>query len=90
MKLKLILSAALVAGVTSALAASSGSTAAMATAATNSVDPMTALFGDPVLAKGDGFQIKRSDVDHEATSARASAAANNQQVPRRVLMPWHP
>ncbi len=83
MKLKLILSAALIAGVISAQAATSSSASAVAAGATNSpgVDPMTALFGDPVLAKGTGFAIKRSDVDKEATQARANAAASNQQVP---------
>ena len=83
LKMKLMLSAALVAGVISVQAASSGTTAAMAPGATNSgsVDPMTALFGDPVIAKGTGFQIKRSDLDQVVTSAKANAAAQGQQVP---------
>ena len=54
MKLKLILSTALMAGVISANAAT-----APVAAATNATpeDTMKALFGDPVIAKGEGFQI---------------------------------
>src|ERR1700744_5063145 len=84
MKLKLILSAALVAGVISSQAATSGAAASMAPASTNgpSADPMTTLFGDPVIAKGTGFTIKRSDLDQVVTSARANMAASGQQVPQ--------
>ena len=84
LKLNLMLSAALVAGVISTQAATSGATADMAPGATNgaSVDPMTALFGDPVIAKGTGFQLKRSDLDQVVTSAKANAAAQGQQVPQ--------
>jgi len=84
LKIKLMLSAVLVAGVITAQAATSGATADMAPGATNgaAVDPMTALFGDPVIAKGSGFQIKRSDLDQVVTSAKANAAAQGQQVPQ--------
>ena len=75
MKLKLILSAALVAGVTSLHAAAGGTNAAAKT------DSMTALFGDPVVAKGKGFEIKRSDLDGVVTGAKANAAAANQMLP---------
>lgn len=89
MKLKLMFSAALIAGVISAQAATSSSTSAIAggtnsAASTNSgsVDAMTTLFGDPVIAKGTGFQIKRSDLDSVTTRARASMASSGQQVPQ--------
>ena len=88
MKLKLMLSTVLIAGamfagVISAHAESSGSTAAMApgTTSSGSVDAMTALFGDPVIAKGTGFQIKRSDLDQVVTGARANFATQGQQIP---------
>ena len=43
---------------------------------------MTALFGDPVIAKGKGFELKRSDLDSVVTGAKANAAAANQQLPQ--------
>jgi parvulin-like peptidyl-prolyl isomerase len=80
MKLKLILSAALMAGVISTQAAT-----APAAASTNSTEAteagMKALFGDPVIVKGTGFAIKRSELDEVVSGARANAAAQRQQLP---------
>jgi parvulin-like peptidyl-prolyl isomerase len=76
MKLKLILSATLIAAVISAHAATSG-----ATNAAPKADAMTTLFGDPVIAKGKGFEIKRSDLDTVVTGAKANAAAQGQMLP---------
>jgi len=42
---------------------------------------MTALFGDPVIAKGKGFEIKRSELDELVTKFRAAAAAQNMSIP---------
>ncbi|HEV2693154.1 MAG TPA: peptidylprolyl isomerase [Verrucomicrobiae bacterium] len=78
MKLKLILSAALIAGVISARAVTSS---VADTNAAAKPDAMTTLFGDPVVAKGKGFEIKRSDLDSVVTGAKANAAAANQQLP---------
>jgi parvulin-like peptidyl-prolyl isomerase len=44
-------------------------------------DAMTALFGDPVIAKGKGFEIKRSALDQIMVGAKGQAAAANQQLP---------
>jgi parvulin-like peptidyl-prolyl isomerase len=55
--------------------------AAMPAAATNADDSMTALFGDPDIVKGDGFTIKRSELDQVVSSAKANAAAQGQQLP---------
>ena len=81
MKLKLILSAALMAGVISATAATEN--AAAKTAGTNASPEATmkALFGDPVVAQGTGFQIKRSELDQVVSGAKANAAAQGQQLP---------
>src|SRR5580704_7695137 len=89
MKLKLILSAVLAAGVISAqastempaLAAPSLSTNTAASGSASSADAMTTLFGDPVLAKANGFQIKRSELDQYASNARTQAASSGQQLP---------
>ena len=42
---------------------------------------MTALFGDPVIAKGKGFEIRRSALDQIMVGAKGQAAASNQQLP---------
>lgn len=78
MKLKLILSAALVAGGISAHAAA---TTTATPAAPAKVDPMTTLFGDPVIVKAKGFEIKRSELDEVVSGAKAQAAAAGQPLP---------
>jgi peptidyl-prolyl cis-trans isomerase C len=44
-------------------------------------DAMTALFGDPVIARGKGFEIKRSELDDLVTSVKSAAAARGQTIP---------
>jgi len=39
-----------------------------------------ALFGDPTIVKGSGFEIKRSELDLLVSRARAAAAAQGQQI----------
>ncbi len=46
---------------------------------------MASLFGDPVIAKGKGFEIKQSDLDEVMTSIKASAAARGQVIPPERL-----
>ncbi len=83
MKLKLILSAALVAGVISTQAASVNAAAP----ATNSAsDAIKSLFGDPVVVKGKGFEIKKSEVDDLFASMKARAAANGEVLPPEFQM----
>jgi len=41
----------------------------------------SALFGDPTVVKGKGFEIKRSDLDQLVTRARGAAAAQGQALP---------
>ena len=79
MKLKLILSAALMAGVISAEAVTQP--AALPAATNSTADAMKALFGDPVIVKGTGFEIKRSELDEIVSGAKANAAAQGQQLP---------
>src|SRR5262245_21069119 len=38
------------------------------------------LFGDTVVAKGKGFEIKRSQLDDEVIRLKALAAARNQPI----------
>ncbi|MGA3265315.1 MAG: peptidylprolyl isomerase [Verrucomicrobiota bacterium] len=42
---------------------------------------MTALFGDPVIARGKGVEIKRSQLDELYSSAKATAAASGRMLP---------
>lgn len=48
---------------------------------TNPEAAMAALFGDPVIAKGTGFEIKRSALDSIMTGAKAQAAKTGQMLP---------
>ena len=78
MKLNLFLAAALVAGVTSTQAVTQN------VAAGTNANPeaaMTALFGNPTVVKGKGFEIKRNDLDQVVSGAKANAAAAGQQLP---------
>jgi parvulin-like peptidyl-prolyl isomerase len=68
----------LAAGVISARAATEN--AAPAAGTNSSTDAMAALFGDPVIAQGKGFEIKRSELDQVLTGAKANAAAQGQQL----------
>ncbi len=84
MKLKLILSAALMAIAVCAQAATENTTAPATTTpapAASSDDAMKALFGDPDIVKGTGFTIKRSDLDQVVSGAKANAAAQGQELP---------
>ena len=47
---------------------------------------MTALFGDPVIAKGKGFEIKRSELDEVMTGLKSAAAARGQTIPPAQLI----
>ena len=91
-KTKMIFSAALAAALIAlprAQAATSGAAptnapaaATAAAAATNSkpADVMAALFGDPVIAKGNGFEIKQSQLDSVVDALKARTAAMGQTV----------
>jgi peptidyl-prolyl cis-trans isomerase C len=92
-KTKVIFSAVLAAALLAlprahALTGGVAATNAPATAtATNSkpVDMMATLFGDPVIAKGKGFEIKQSQLDGAMDEIRARAAAAGQTVPQEEL-----
>ena len=77
MKIKMLMSAALIAGVISARA-TSGAVSPM----TNSTsDAVKALFGDPVVVKAKSFSIKRSEIDELFSTMKARAAEQGQIVP---------
>ena len=76
MKIKLFLSAALVAGVISAPA-----TAPVSSATNSTSEAVKALFGDPVVVKAKGFDIKRSEVDELLAGMKSRAAAQGETLP---------
>lgn len=94
MKLKLLLYyAAFAAALLTALpragaTAPTVTNAAPVVAATNTDTDaaLTALFGDPVIAKGKGFEIKQSELDEVLSPLRARAAAQGQAIPPDQLL----
>ncbi len=63
-------------------AASVGATNTSSSAETKakSTDQMAALFGDPVIAKGKGFEIKRSELDDVMMGIKSAIAARGQTI----------
>lgn len=51
-----------------------------ATATNSAPESMTALFGDPVVAKGTGVEVKRSDLDQVVTGVKAAAAERGEEI----------
>ena len=68
-------------------ASANAATNAPASTATNvnAQAAMTALFGDPVIAKGNGFEIKRSELDGVMMGIKSTAAARGQTIPPAQL-----
>ena len=72
-----------------ALSLVAASTCPAATAgSTNSTaaSRMAEILGDPVLAKGKGVEIKRSQLDVEMVNVQAMAAARRQNIPADQMM----
>lgn len=49
-------------------------------AAAKPADKLTELFGDPVIAKGKGVEVKRSQLDSAMIGIKSAAAARGQQT----------
>src|SRR5271155_5101955 len=86
-EMKKIFCAAMVSAAISVSAAtqsaplSTNAPAVSSTTNTSTDASIAALFGDPVIVKGKGFDIKRSELDWVLTGAKASAAAAGQNLP---------
>ena len=71
---------------TQAATADTPAAAPAATAASaQPTNPMIALFGDPLIAKGKGFEIKRSELDEVMTGIKSAYAAQGQPIPAARL-----
>jgi parvulin-like peptidyl-prolyl isomerase len=74
-----------------AQAANSGVTPAVTPAATatatnaNPIDRLAALFPDPVIAKGKGFEVKKSELEAAMDDIKDQAAAQGQTIPQDEL-----
>ena len=68
----------------SANAAATNAPASTATS-TKPTNAITALFGDPVIAKGNGFEIKRSELDEVMVGLKSAAIARGQVIPQARL-----
>jgi parvulin-like peptidyl-prolyl isomerase len=53
---------------------------------TKPTNAMTALFGDPVIARGKGFEIKRSELDEVMTGLKSAAVMRGQAIPQARLV----
>jgi parvulin-like peptidyl-prolyl isomerase len=54
----------------------------------NPVASMASLFGDPIIAKGNGFQIKQSELDEVMSGIKSAAAAQGQSIPPEQLVAY--
>lgn len=82
LKLKLIFSAALAVALFALPRAQAVSPDATTNApASKPADSMAALFGNPVIAKGNGVEIKQSELDEVMTGMKSAAAAHGQTIP---------
>jgi peptidyl-prolyl cis-trans isomerase C len=80
MKLKKLVFVA-IAATAVALPSAYADTPGTVASTTNKTDAMTALFGDPVIAKGTGVSVKRSDLDQVLTGVKAEYMARGQEIP---------
>jgi len=71
-----------------AASANAASQNAPVSTATNTkpANAMTALFGDPAVVKGKGFEIKRSELDEVMTGLKSAAVAHGQVIPQARLV----
>jgi peptidyl-prolyl cis-trans isomerase C len=82
-KMKLIFTAALAVALTTSRA--NADTAPAGTNATTSAT-MASLFGDPVIAKGKGVEVKQSALDEVVLGIKSAAAAHNETIPPQQLL----
>jgi peptidyl-prolyl cis-trans isomerase C len=90
-KMKLIFPAAIAAMIFGAVSGQAAANPAPATTApaiadTNAPATMASLFGDPVIAKGNGFEIKQSELDEVVLGIKSAAAAHGETVPPEQMM----
>ena len=86
---KMIFTAALAVALTTCRTLADTAPAGTNAVAGTNVSPsatMAALFGDPVIAKGKGVEVKQSALDEVITSIKSNAAARNEPIPPQQLL----
>src|ERR1700677_267236 len=84
MKVKYILFAAMAAATIALPAAYADAPNTMA-GTTNPPDAVSAIFGDPVIAKGTGVAIKRSELDEVVSGVKSAAAERGEEISAEQL-----
>jgi len=88
-KMKIVFTAALTVALLASRAeadtAPAGTNAVANTNASSSAT-MASLFGDPVIAKGKGVEVKQSALDEVVLGIKSAAAAHNQTIPPSQLL----
>jgi len=84
MNVKHILFAAM-AAATIALPAAYADAPNMMAGTTNPPDAVSAIFGDPVIAKGTGVAIKRSELDEVVSGVKSAAAERGEEISAEQL-----
>ena len=86
-KMKLIFPAAITAALMTFSLANAANDSTNSFTATNktAAPSMTALFGDPVIAKGKGVEIKQSALDEVVLGIKSAYAARNQTIPPQQM-----
>jgi peptidyl-prolyl cis-trans isomerase C len=88
-KMKLIFSATLAVTLMTLPRANAVTADATTTAIVTNTNPaptMASLFGDPVIAKGNGVEVKQSALDEVVLGIKSAAAAHNQTIPPQQMM----
>jgi parvulin-like peptidyl-prolyl isomerase len=76
----------LAATATNSIAVSATTSSAATDTNNNPIATMASLFPDLVIAKGNGFEIKQSELDEVMTGIKSSAAAQGQTIPPEQLV----
>lgn len=84
MNVKYILFAAM-AAATMALPAAYADAPDTTAGMSNSSDAVSAIFGDPVIAKGTGVAIKRSELDEVVSGVKSAAAERGEEISAEQL-----
>ena len=73
------------AAATIALPAAYADAPNMMAGTTNPPDAVSAIFGDPVIAKGTGVAIKRSELDEVVSGVKSAAAERGEEISAEQL-----
>jgi parvulin-like peptidyl-prolyl isomerase len=85
-KMKMIFPAVLATALMTLSSAQADTNPTAPTTNTTAAATMTSLFGDPVIAKGNGVEIKQSALDEVVLGIKSAAAAHNETIPPQQML----